>query len=515
MVLITKNNKWIGLGILNLCSSLCLVSLALISKLILDAAQQQDTKQVLFYCIFLLGMVVLGVGFKLIENFLYVRFSIARELELKHLLLERRVYLEFDSVTPHTAILMQNYTADINHILTGELEVLPSIFYQAGRFICALVVVAILDWRLLLILLGVALIGLLFARIYGLRMKKLHQNVLEQDGRMNAFFQETVENVVLVQAYGAQQSFLKTYDDQASNARYARKKKFHFQLMATNLMVLASNILYAGCIGYGGYAIAMNWISYGSLLAITQLIQHLQTPILSISGLINRYSLAKTSYERLNKSLEGTMIESKEIKSFTKLIASDLCFSYPDKPIIQNLSFEIEAGTIVRIAGESGIGKTTLCMLLMDFLKPEAGCIEVYSGEQKIEGNRASLFAYVAQDNILFSSTVRKNFELLAGVSEEKMVEALRFACLEDEIESLDTPLNERGKGLSIGQIQRLAIAIAYAKDRPIFLLDEFSSALDEENAAQIAKHLKESHKTIIYISHKTEQLVTDQSIHL
>lgn len=514
--MITKNHKWILLGIFNLFSSLCLVSLALISKYILDAAQEQNKKLVLIYSIVLLGMVVLGVLFKVIENFLYTRFSIAREMELKRILLERRLLLTFDAKTPHSAILMQNYTTDINHILTGEMDVLPAAFYQAGRFVCALVLVAILDWKILLILIGVGLIGLIFARLYARKMKKLHQNVLEKDGNMNSFFQETVENVGLVQAYDAKDSFLEHYEKKARVASLARKRRFHLQITASNLMILVSNLLYASCIGYGGYAIAVGWITYGSLLALTQLIQHLQTPILSVSNLLNHYSLAKTSYERFSESLEGDIVQASCLNDFSVLKVKNLSFGYQsDELVINNLSFELKKGEVARIDGASGIGKTTLLMLLLGFLKPNEGSIDVYLNDEILNGNRASLFAYVPQDNILFSSTIKENFNLLATTNEEEIWDALRFANLADEITSLDMVLNERGKGLSVGQIQRLMIAIAYAKKRPVFLLDEFSSALDSKNALIISNHLKESGKTILYISHKEEQLVTDNVISL
>ena len=154
-------------------------------------------------------------------------------------------------------------------------------------------------------------------------------------------------------------------------------------------------------------------------------------------------------------------------------------------------------------------------MLLMGIISPNNGSIEVYKDNQIINGNRSYLFSYVSQENILFSSTIKENFELLATDSIEKMEEALKFSCLDSEINSLDLVLNERGKGLSIGQIQRLAIAIAYAKDRPIFILDEFTSALDEENAQKIIQNLKETNKTIIYVSHKNETLIPDLVINL
>ena len=114
-------------------------------------------------------------------------------------------------------------------------------------------------------------------------------------------------------------------------------------------MVFVSNVLYVSCICYGAYAISVGLLTYGALLALTQLIQHLQTPILSASGLINRYSLAKTSYEQLSKSLEGEPLEEHTYASFSRLEGSHLSFSYQEKKVITDLSFQIPAGSIVRI----------------------------------------------------------------------------------------------------------------------------------------------------------------------
>ena len=114
----------------------------------------------------------------------------------------------------------------------------------------------------------------------------------------------------------------------------------------------------------------------------------------------------------------------------------------------------------------------------------------------------------------LFSGTVYDNFKLLATNDEALMKEALEFAALDKEI-SLDSKLSEAGGGISIGQLQRLMIAIAYATKRPIFLLDEFSSALDDNNAQIIKSNLIKANKTIIYISHKNENLNNTKTINL
>ena len=184
-----------------------------------------------------------------------------------------------------------------------------------------------------------------------------------------------------------------------------------------------------------------------------------------------------------------------------------------DNIIVNNLNFEINKGDIIQIKGESGIGKTSLFMLLLGFLKAKSGIVTIDGKELGFN----DLFSYVSQENILFSGSIKENFKLLA--SDDNIEEALKFANIYDEIvnlpEGLNTILNERGSGLSIGQLQRIMIAISYAKNRPIFLLDEFTSALDQENANIIINNLINSNKTIIYISHKDEVFKPNKIIYL
>lgn len=506
--LIRKRKNWLLLGFLNLFSSLCLVSLALISKFILDAAQEKDTKTVLWQSFLLLGMILLGIVFKFVENCLYARFSIQREMELKYLLLEKRLKLSSFESNYHSAVLMQNYTVDISNILTGEMEVYPAIFYQIGRFLFALTIVAILDYRILLVLLLFGVIGLLLSFFYFKKMEHLHKEVLESDGQMNSFFQETVENISIVQSYHAQDNFLNFYKGKQEQCIKTRKKKYHLRVLTMNVMVLASNIVYGACIGYGGYAIAVGWITYGSLLALTQLIQHLQGPLLSVSSFINQHSLTKTSFQRLENMLKGVEHQQLIIDDFERITLSNVAIGYHNEPIIKGISFSILPGDIIKINGDSGIGKTTLFMTLLGNLQPLDGEIICQTSKDIVRNvSLSSLCAYVSQDNILFSGSIRDNFLLLTNATEKKMLEALAFASLDEEITSLDLVLNERGRGLSVGQLQRLMLAIAYAKDRPIFLLDEFTSALDSWNAQKIVNNIISLNKTVIYISHKGEEI--------
>ena len=144
-------------------------------------------------------------------------------------------------------------------------------------------------------------------------------------------------------------------------------------------------------------------------------------------------------------------------------------------------------------------------MLLLGFLKPNSGNI-------RFDSNIASkstrnLISYVSVDNILFSLSIRENIKMLTGVTDINLInEALTKVNLLNEINNLDGKLDyklTKGKGLSEGQMERLSIALALLRDKPILLLDEITSQLDKDNEDLIINNLLSLNKTIIYITHK------------
>ena len=509
--LIPKNNKWIILGILDLFYSFCLVALASISKLVMDNAELHNIDRVITFSLIFIGILLLGVVFKFIENIFYAKISLKREGELKALLFKHRLENSLAQDNVHTGVLIQAFTTDVRNIVSGEVDTYPNIFFELGRLGFAVISVFFIDWRFLLVLLAIGLIGLLVARIYSRVLKRLHKDTLEGEGRLNSFFQESMENIKLIQSYEANENFNSYY--LANENLYFKNKRrmYRFQLIAGNILTLGSNIIYAGCIFYGGYSIAKGLMSYGTLIAIIQLMGHIQSPIMSFSNIINHYSLYKTSYNRLNDRLNNNPLEKPALISFDRIEANNITFGYNDDSLFKNLSFTINNGDIIQIKGHSGIGKTSLFMILLGFLEPKEGSLRAYyNGKEYPYSDTKGLFSYVAQENILFSGTIRDNFNLLVG-KDCNIEEALRFSNVYNEImelpAGLDTRLNERGSGLSIGQLQRIMIAIAYEKHRPIFLLDEFTSALDEENSKIIINNLRKENKTIIFISHKNEAI--------
>lgn len=511
-----KNNRTITLSILNLLYSLLTVSFAAFSKLIVDSAQNKNTEDVILYSVIFIIIIIFTVCLKFFENMLYVKFMIKLEHELKEILFDNILSSKYDKT--HNSLVLQTYTSDVSNIVSGKLDTMPRILSEIGRLIFACILLAIIEYKVLIVLVCLCLIGPLVLKIYINYMKNLNSKVLEVDGRLNSFFQESTKNTTLIQAYDAKDNFIRHYKQIERDSKKTKTKKFNLQVGANNILVLGSNLILCLVVFYGGYNIAIGVMTYGSLMAIMQLFSHISSPVINISGYLNRYSLYKASMNRFGERLNSEIAEIKDIKDFEKIEFSDASFKYKDKPLFENLSFEIKKGVVCQIKGESGIGKSTLFQILLGNLTLTKGEVNIYCNNEKTPLNKTNLFGYVSQESILFSGSIRDNFNLLVGNC-DKMEEALIFSNLYDEVVAMekgfDTILLESGKGLSIGQLQRLLIALSYSLDREVFLLDEFTSSLDKKNCEVIINNLKKLNKTVIYISHKNENIKNDLEIDL
>jgi subfamily B ATP-binding cassette protein MsbA len=192
-------------------------------------------------------------------------------------------------------------------------------------------------------------------------------------------------------------------------------------------------------------------------------------------------------------------------------------FAYGEKPVLHDIRLTVKAGRLVALVGPSGSGKTTLANLLLRFYDPTHGAIRIGGVDLREVATRdlRNQIAVVAQENILFNDTIRRNIELgRPGATNDEIIAAARHAHAHDFImqkpDGFETVIGERGVVLSGGQRQRLAIARAVLRNAPILVLDEATSALDTESERAVQAALDELMKgrTTICIAHRLSTIL-------
>lgn len=265
-----------------------------------------------------------------------------------------------------------------------------------------------------------------------------------------------------------------------------------------------------------------------------QLTAQVQTPLAGLSGLIPMAYSVMASAERMMElenlpeeweANERNIQVQVAYEKMDSLFFRDVSFGYGRELVLSHADLTIDKGDFVIVSGLSGIGKSTLFKLLLGVFAPTAGVIglKLHSGEQlTMDRYTRRLFAYVPQGNLLLSGTIRENISLVnPQATEEEIMTAAQVSCAAEFISTLPDGLNtligEKGKGLSEGQVQRLAIARAILSGPPILLLDEATSALDEATEEKLINNIRSlTDKTCILISHKKTVLsVCDKEIRI
>ena len=269
-----------------------------------------------------------------------------------------------------------------------------------------------------------------------------------------------------------------------------------------------------------GYASSKNLINSADFASFIILVNIFVTPLRSLVNFTEQYQNGMTGFKRFTEIME-TKCEADEKDDENSLSLENVkgeiefrnvSFDYGNGDVLHNVSFKVEAGKSVALAGSSGGGKTTVCQLIPRFY-PHT------SGEILIDGipvNRIKLsslrenIGIVQQDVFLFSGTVKDNIEYgKPGATMEEIRLAAKKANILDFIETLengfDTQVGERGVRLSGGQKQRISIARAFLKDPKILILDEATSALDNVSERLIQKSLEELSigRTTLTVAHR------------
>ena len=512
--------------VFNVISVFCSLGLTLTTKGLVDAAVASRSDGLKHYGLLMLIIVIaqLSIGFFL--SLIRIRASAKLQHQLQGMLVRDILTKEYSKLKGyHSGELVNRVFSDANVIRGGVLGILPSLVSTLVSFIGAAAILIALDWRFVLLLAVAGVIGSVIVILFRKPMKKRHKRMHESEDKLHAVVQETIENIRLIKASLSEGRVIRQVNDRQETLEKEQIRQGKFSAIMSNSMGLMFSFSWVFCMLWGSAAIFRGEMTYGSLAAMIQLIGRVQGPIASAVGIASETYGVIASAERL---MELTDLPSETtgetLKTFDEISIDHVTFRYEDgtEDVLRDICCSIRKGDFVALTGTSGGGKSSLFQLLLGIYSPQKGKVSFHSDGTETTACRESraLFAYVPQGNTLFSGTLRENLMLFTDeASEEEISTAIKAACIDDLISEvgLDAEIGERGVGISEGQAQRIAVARALLTRAPILLLDESTSALDEQTEAQMLKNISAMRdKTCLIVTHRRAALaICDYQLHL
>jgi ATP-binding cassette subfamily B protein len=403
----------------------------------------------------------------------------------------------------------------------GLLPVVSALFTLAGMIYVTA--------RISLPLAGIALLVapalVILAWLYSGRLWTRWSRVKELEASAFGVVQEVLGAIRVVLAFGRETHELDRFERKATTGLVERMKVALTQSSFNLFLGLTIGIGTAAVLFVGAKQVQAGTITVGALLLVMAYIAQLYEPMQQIGEKIASQQESLASAHRAFEFLDREPRVSERPGALSLKAARgdvefrNVSFSHrEDRPVLQDVSFKVPAGTRVGILGPSGAGKTTLVSLLMRFYDPVAGEIlldGVDVRDYRLRDLRDQ-FALVLQEPILFSTTIRANIAYpRPEASDEEIRAAARAANADSFIRSLpagyDASVGERGQQLSGGERQRIALARAFLTDAPILILDEPTSAIDTGTEAAILEAIDRlaPGRTSFTISHRFTTLAS------
>ncbi|WP_026675193.1 ABC transporter ATP-binding protein [Alkalihalobacterium bogoriense] len=394
----------------------------------------------------------------------------------------------------------------------------------------AVIILFIMDWKMTLLMFIAVPITVLFMVPLGMKMTKISRGLQDETATFTGNVQQTLSEIRLMKASNAEQT-------EEKRGLVAIEKLFSYGLKEGRIFALIAPLMYLVVmvviviiIGYGGIRVAEGTMSTGSLVAFLLYLFQIIFPITSFTMFFTQLQKAKGATERiidiLNLNVEASQ-EGKDIDISNQPVhVRNVSFSYSDdEPVIHNVSFDVEPGTMVAFAGPSGGGKSTMFGLLERFYEPTSG--EIFIGDTPITELSMHCWrtqiGYVSQDSPMMAGTIRENLcyglENRNDITDNRLWEVAKMAYADQFIKEfpkgLDTEVGERGVKLSGGQRQRIAIARAFLRDPKILMMDEATASLDSQSEGivqQALVRLMEGRTTFV-IAHRLSTIVNADNI--
>lgn len=467
------------------------------------------------------------VGFTIVQGILiyssnYVNTWVAQKITIgiKRKLYDKLLSMDTSYFDKHNSgEILFRYSTDAetaSSSLVGESKEFLSKSFSSLALIFALIYNS---WQLAIISVAVLLFFVYPMQLVRKKMKEILAKTVVNTSSVITAYNETFAGNRTIRSFTLEDEFKKRFHQITDTAFVLAMKMIKNTNWLSPIMHIIMSVGVAGVIWYGGHLIVTGQITSGNFVAFIAALMMLYTPLKTVG---NNYIAIQNSFLAIDRifeilELQPEIQDKENAKKLTEIrkgiTFENVNFAYiKGREVLHNINLTIPRGTTLALVGNSGGGKTTISALIPRLY-------DITNGEIKIDNVNIKDFsqnslrkqiAMVFQDNFLFSGTIKENILLgNPNVSEEVIWQALRSACLDDFVKSLekglDTEIGERGILLSGGQKQRLAIARAFVKNAPVVILDEATSALDTKSERVVQEALDNlmKNRTVIVIAHR------------
>ncbi len=414
--------------------------------------------------------------------------------------------------------VMTLLTSDLDKVRHFVAWVLYQILENSLIYIFSIITLASINWKLTLAFMVIAPPVLILVRKFKVHIRPAHMRVRDQFAVLNTRVGENIEGNRVVKAFVREGYETERFEKENEGYRDVSVANADMRVRFMPWIDALCQVLPVILILFGGYLVINNEMTIGQLVTFNGLMWAFIQPINMFGTLVDNTQNFGASADRLfelykaepkikngNDSKDATTVEG-------RVEFRDVSFAYNETPVIKNMSFVIEPGTTVGILGPTGSGKSTIANLMCRYYDADSGQVLI-DGKDVREYNLQDLRRNVGitmQEAFLFSDTVEGNIAFAKPEASFEDVEAAAELArvkefIGDLTDGYDTIVGERGVGLSGGQKQRIALSRLFLADPKIMILDDTTSAVDNDTEYKIRQSIKSRSKghTAFIISHR------------
>lgn len=436
----------------------------------------------------------------------------------RHLMKCSPKYLSGTS-TGELMTIIDNYTGEaLNFFIKNFIHNINNFLNVAF----CMVYIFIISWKLGLIVMVIVPISVSISRYFGEKLRVYAAEKQQRYSKYNGKVFELLNSLRDIKLLSAQKKVFNDFTHENKTLIRLNIRSSLTQINGQNILNGSQLILQLLLFLALAYFASVNEITIGSLIVV---LAYYADVTLCVGALVNshldakmRVEYIKSLYEFTKQPEETDLLEGENLIITNGAIQyNSVHFQYDEKPLLKNISFQINCGKKVGIVGKSGCGKSTLTYMLLRFYEPQKGRIQIDNipiDKVNLQSLRKNI-GIVLQETFIFNATIREN--ILHGqnnISDDDVYKACQRAGIADFIKSLpeqlDTVIGDEGRGISGGQSQRIAIARIYLQNPQIIIFDESTSSLDDETEKSIFDAWGEAlrGKTTIIIAHRLNSIL-------